>query len=145
MSNKPLLMVGDQLQGKNGHHIDKNGNAGWYFNGMLHQEDSPALMCKNGDIMWYHYGRLHRLDGPAIVNERRNYKAWYQYGVLHREDGPAIEDNEILSWYQQGQRHRTNGAAIIYIDSGVEGPWYTNGERIPSPNDIWLETTTLNH
>jgi len=35
-------------------------------NGLLHNDNRPAIEFANGTNMWYQNGKRHRLDGPAI-------------------------------------------------------------------------------
>ena len=42
------------------------------------------------EIEYYFDGLLHREDGPAII-QSPNFKAWYINGERHREDGPAVQ------------------------------------------------------
>lgn len=50
----------------NGILIHNDGSKYWYKDGVLHNDDGPAVTCPNGYQSWYQNGRLHRLNGPAI-------------------------------------------------------------------------------
>ncbi len=41
-------------------------NKEWYYNGILHRIDGPAIEYANGDKEWYFEGKKHRIDGPAV-------------------------------------------------------------------------------
>jgi hypothetical protein len=58
---------------------DRSGNKFWYFNGLLHREDGPAIEGYEGSKAWYLNGKLHRTDGPA-VEWAKGAKDWYIYG-----------------------------------------------------------------
>ena len=118
--------------------IKKNRDEYRFKNGVLHQEDGPAII-KNKTYVWYYEGKIHRLNGPAIIsnsgrvefyiNGKRHrdngpavhtkdkVKKWYKYGILHREDGPAIESpNGEYYYYKKGRLHREDGPAIYLTD-----------------------------
>lgn len=48
----------------------------WYKDGLLHQENGPAIEWKNEKKEWWVEGKRHRIDGPAIEN-KNGYKEWY--------------------------------------------------------------------
>lgn len=55
----------------------------------LHRVGGPAVIwAAAGDQEWYFNGIRHREDGPAI--EYKNLKVWYLNGKKHREDGAAV-------------------------------------------------------
>ena len=86
------------------------GNKYWYFNGILHRVDGPAIDCINGDKFWYLNGKLHRIDGPAFECVNGN-KHWYLNGNVHREDGPAIEyANGNKQWWLNNKRFSSKEA-----------------------------------
>jgi hypothetical protein len=47
-------------------HEVSNGNKFYYFDGLRHREDGPALDRVRGVKEWYINGKRHRKDGPAI-------------------------------------------------------------------------------
>ena len=53
-----------------------------------HREGGPAVSVKNVSI-YYYKGLLHRTDGPA-VKAALKYEEYLVYGLHHRTDGPAI-------------------------------------------------------
>jgi hypothetical protein len=57
-----------------------DGEKAWYFNGVLHRTDGPAVEEPDGYKEWCLNGELHRLDGPA-VEEPDGSKAWYLNGI----------------------------------------------------------------
>jgi hypothetical protein len=79
-----------------------NGDKEFYFNGLCHRVDGPAVEFVNGDKFWYNNNELHREGGPAIKCMNGD-KEWYLNGQRHRLDGPAIEfANGYKSWYLNG-------------------------------------------
>lgn len=103
--------------------VNKQGNKYWYFDGLLHREDGPAIECADGRQEYWVKGRCHREGGPAIeyINEyKESYKAWYKNGKLHREDGPAVQwtkkDTEYREWWLNGELQRKNGPKIEIVD-----------------------------
>lgn len=111
--------------------ITTNGAKHWYINGKLHRDDGPALICPMGSKYWYKNGLKHREDGPAVIE--RTYEAWYIDGKLHREDGPAmVHTNGVEHWYINGLHHREDGPAVIQENYKA---WYINGKlhRLDGP------------
>ena len=47
-------------------------NQHWYYKGLRHREDGPAVMAEDHQA-WYRHGKVHREDGPAVV--------WYHGGI----------------------------------------------------------------
>lgn len=45
----------------------KNGTKNWYFKGLIHREDGPALEFSNGYKAWYLNGRC--LDYLVVVDD----------------------------------------------------------------------------
>ena len=37
----------------------------WWFNGVRHREDGPAVVWRNGHKEWHLNGEFHREDGPS--------------------------------------------------------------------------------
>jgi antitoxin component YwqK of YwqJK toxin-antitoxin module len=101
----------------------------WYFNGLFHRTDGPAVERADGIKRWYFNGKLHRTDGPAVEDNTDGYKAWYFNGKLHRTDGPAIElAIGTKEWYLNNKLHRIDGPAIEYADGDKH--WYLNGKKL---------------
>ena len=73
----------------------------WYFNGVLHREDGPAVEYDNGDTSWFQNGVLHREDGPAVEWNWTNkdkllpVKEWYLYGK-RLECNSQIEFEQLM-------------------------------------------------
>ena len=71
--------------------------------GMLHNEDGPAIVFDDGIRMWYRHGKLHREDGPAIEG-LRGMEEWWLDDKRHRDDGPAITWNpDDKEWWKNGE------------------------------------------
>lgn len=70
---------------------------------ILHRLDGPAVIQLHGDVeCWYFNGVKHRTNGPAITHADGS-KTWYYSGLRHREDGPACEwANGCKNWYLNG-------------------------------------------
>jgi hypothetical protein len=65
----------------------------FWFNGLLHREDGPALEGQRLGLTYEEYwleGRLHRQSGPAVRHDCVREEWWVQ-NQRHREDGPAID------------------------------------------------------
>ena len=69
----------------------------WYLNGMLHNENGPAVIILDKDMKiisekWYIFDMLHNINGPADTTHNLEgiTEGYYIFGKLHREDGPAI-------------------------------------------------------
>lgn len=101
------------------------GLSEWYYNGVLHREDGPAIEDLHGNKEWYLNGKQHRGDGPALTYSN-GMVCWFSNGDLHREDGPAMEYKETKYWYIRGKRHRVGKPALV---SNIEKEWYFNGKR----------------
>ncbi len=66
--------------------------------------DRPALEKKNGDVAYYFEGKLHRDDGPAVICAD-SLVAYYKHGKLHCEDGPAIiSSSGKKQWFLNGKQ-----------------------------------------
>lgn len=50
-------------------------------NGVLHNENGPAVIHSDGYQAWYQNGVRHRVDGPAIVYPEMNLNIYYVDGV----------------------------------------------------------------
>lgn len=112
----------------------------YFFNGIRHREDGPAVIGLDGIKMWYFNGKLHRKDKPAIIYPDGS-KEWYFNGLRHRIDGPAqIKADGTLIWWQYGKMYRENGPNIIFI-SGLMY-WKSNGiviRRLPNGKFYYLK------
>ena len=66
------------------------------------------LYANESQVSYYFFGILHRKDGPAIFTHS-GFEEWRKNGVLHCEVGPAIKysnGNEVF--YLNGKRfHKT--------------------------------------
>lgn len=54
---------------------------------VLHCEDGPALVTGEGSEHWYYNGMLHRADGPAVIYHRclvppNGHELYYWCGVM---------------------------------------------------------------
>jgi len=64
---------------------DGHGTKRWYFNGLLHRTDGPAVVYSDGSKQWFLNDRLHRIDGPASAwSDGSNY--WYLHGKALTEE-----------------------------------------------------------
>lgn len=74
------------------------------WNGKPHHEYEPAIFYFNTKVEeWYFMGVPHRENGPALVYPGR-YELWYWYGLLHRVDGPAaVYAKGEKEWWWYGQ------------------------------------------
>lgn len=79
----------------------------WYFNGRLHREDGPAIICKDGSRSWYFNGRLHRTDGPAI--EWSNGCSWWI-------DGCELTEDEFNHYVHPDCEFMINGKSVTRED-----------------------------
>lgn len=117
------------------------GERQWYIKNMtmLHREDGPALEnIVNGTFTWYYYGMVHRINGPAIEWSDGS-EEWYQNGKRHRLDGPAmIHTDGSTEWWVDDNRHRLDGPAYEYF-LGKTKAWFIDGNYIP---DEWVKENT---
>jgi hypothetical protein len=96
--------------------ISNNGTKRWWFKGLLHREDGPAIEWFDGGKDWYYLGIKHRENGPASECASGS-KAWYIYGKRHRINGPAYESgNGNKFWFIEGHLHRLDGPAGEIVD-----------------------------
>lgn len=65
------------------------GTNSWFFDGLLHRDNAPAIEYPDGAKSWYQFGKLHRIGGPAHEGATI-HEQWYQCGAKHRLDGPAV-------------------------------------------------------
>lgn len=68
--------------------VHTDGSEDWWFRGMRHRDDGPAIIWPDGGTVWCLHGHYHRDDGPAI-EYAGGYKVWYKHGKQHCEYGPA--------------------------------------------------------
>ena len=47
-----------------------------FKNGLLDNEDGPALVCNGQGTYWFRKGVLHRFDGPAVMLEYGIEEFW---------------------------------------------------------------------
>lgn len=82
---------------------DNNGNQYHYnANGQLHSiNDEPAMILESGEKKWYYEGLLHRENKPAI-NIPGYSNEYYYMGKRHRIDGAAIEDLDGEEYWING-------------------------------------------
>lgn len=100
----------------------------WWFYGIRHRMDGPAITWASGHQEWWVKGQLHREDGPAIIH-RDTTLCWYFHGQIHRDDGPAVIDADgTKKWVWKNQRHRLDGPAIEFADG--TGVWYFKGLKM---------------
>ena len=106
-----------------------HGMKEWYYDGVLHRDDGPAVKLLSGGELWYRHGVRHR-DGdlPAVVLTNGN-RSWWKNGVWHRENGPAVEyGNGDKEWWLNGKKHREGGLpAVEYFDGRRE--WWIKGVK----------------
>ena len=106
--------------------IEDDGTIHYYLGDLHHNPDGPAVIGFAGRHKEYWFkGLRHRIDGPAIEYASGD-KYWYINGELHREDGPAIEDangdkywfinGELLTETEFNQRTESCNNKIVEID-----------------------------
>jgi hypothetical protein len=95
--------------------------------GLLHNEEGPAVIWPDGVKEWYKLGKLHREDGPAKYSY--DFEEWYKDGKLHRVDGSAItfRGDSSTRWYYEGELHRWNGPAF---SNSYESRYYVHGKKV---------------
>ena len=57
----------------------ESGTKEWWFNGVLHREDGPAVEYVNGSKEWFLNGKCHREDGPAMEYSD-GHNSWFLNG-----------------------------------------------------------------
>ena len=60
------------------------GDKFWYFNGVYHRVNGPAVERNNGHKSWCLNGEYHRINGPA-VEYTDGTKAWFLNGKIYSE------------------------------------------------------------
>lgn len=131
-SLKPMMMIEYRIKFGYSVQITKD-RIEWYFNGLRHRVDGPAIEYADGNKEWYQNGEKHRIDGAAIEHVDGT-KKWYLNGKLHRVDGPAIEFSSgekgwYKGWYLNGKLHRVDGPAI---ENRYCLEWWVDGKFIRS-------------
>jgi len=58
----------------------------YWQNGKRHRVDGPAMITENGDEFWFFEGMLHRKDGPAVRYADGRLEYW-NHGERILEDG----------------------------------------------------------
>ena len=57
--------------------IQPDGAKHWYFHGVLHRDDGPAVERPHGEKWWFQFGKQHREDGPAVeYDDGRTNEYW---------------------------------------------------------------------
>jgi hypothetical protein len=88
---------------KDGCHTKQDGTKEWWYKGIKHRLDGPAVIFYTGTTVWWYEGKKHRLEGPCITYYNGN-NIWYKNDVRHRDDGPAVENsNGTKRWYLDGE------------------------------------------
>jgi len=124
----------------NPYNFPKQCEKKWYFHGVLHRTDGPAVEHSSGTREYWIMGKRHNFnDEPAsvVVENGRRVQKWYDHDLLHRENNPAVivvdkSDRPILhEWYQMGVRHCIDGPAVIhYMDGRItRSEWWVDGKR----------------
>lgn len=72
----------------------------WWWHGLRHRDDGPAILTADGDQEWWQHGHRHRLDGPAVIFGEYPDGYWFVHGHRLHDDGPlealAVTDPETL-------------------------------------------------
>ena len=85
--------------------IEDDGTIRYYLGDLHHNPEGPAVIGFAGRHKEYWFkGLRHRTDGPA-VEYADGGKEWWLDDNLHRIDGPAIEDADgSKHWYLDGNK-----------------------------------------
>ncbi len=98
-----------------------------YKDKKLHNENGPAIVYKDGGEEWWFNGVRHRLDGPAVIGVDGKSCEWYINGERHRDDDPAIllytNGNYDEYYYFKGKKHNLKGPAVSEWNSGHKEWW----------------------
>jgi len=117
-----------------------------YKNGLIHNENDPAIIDSFGNKFWCFNGQFHRIDNPAI-EYASGRKEWYIDGKRYSEEksfknffkafdyvNDVPEDftgiakiKGCIYYYEDGEHHRENGHAVEYKDG--KKVWYLKGKR----------------
>lgn len=117
--------------------VYKDGKLEFYMNNLLHNQSGPAVICGNHKEWWFH-GMRHREDKPAIEYEDGS-KEWWFHGMRHREKNKPAVIRYHYSFQMQGsiieeeywvydKKHRDNGPAVIRADGTNE--WWLYGKKL---------------
>ncbi len=78
------------------------GNSIVYFeHGKLHNTNYPTILSFDLEV-YYFNGLLHRIQGPAVIYHVTNELEWYAYGQLNNYTGPAIQTDRNSYFYIHG-------------------------------------------
>lgn len=92
----------------------ESGTTTYFWKGMRHRINGPAVIYSNGEVCWYRFGWRDREDGPAVIKPSGT-KKWYKHNKYHREDGPAIEWADGSTEYYLHGVNYTEGAYVKMI------------------------------
>ena len=67
-----------------------------YEDGMLHNDNGPAVKSFSGHREWYCYDKLHRLDGPAIITSFGLEKFYIEGKEFTKQD--YLNDNRTQNY-----------------------------------------------
>jgi hypothetical protein len=103
--------VGSILHNPKGPAIVSGKYKEWWFYGLKHRENGPAIEYEDGSQEWWFYGLRHRKGKPAVIFKEEGFnistltEEWWFYGKLHREDGPAVMKSDgTQEWWLYGKR-----------------------------------------
>lgn len=89
-------------------------------NGVLDNEEGPAVRRPDGSVAFYRNGLKSRRKGAAVIAADGS-RAYLLDGDLHRTTGAAIEAaSGHREFWRGGVAHRKNRPAIIYADGSVQ-------------------------
>jgi len=77
----------------------------WWFYGLKHRENGPAIEYEDGSEEWWFYGLRHRKNKPAVILKEEGFnittltEEWWFYGKLHRDNGPAVSKSDGTQEY----------------------------------------------
>lgn len=76
--------------------MEELGNIYHYIDGIIHNDNGPALILSCGIMAWYKNDLHHREDGPSIINEAMGIMCWHYEGKLigHSTEGYTQEKFE---------------------------------------------------
>ena len=78
--------------------VDDLGTTRHYKNGVLHNDNNPAVEYYDGSKYWFTDGDLDRIE--YVSGTKTYWKNW----KMHRENGPAIEyEDGFCCWYYDGE------------------------------------------
>lgn len=113
-----------------------DGSVYRFKNGLMHNDDGPAVELTNGNNFWYKNGIAHNDDGPAVT-DLLGSETWYKDGICRGNPSglnskKMIDEGNNLERFSAytnniGQRHRVNGPASIFSSGGEM--WYLGGKK----------------